>query len=214
MGIISEQAAQTLLAPHHDVLFDIVMGAGADYASAKTPAPPSRRTRANILNDAMIDRAKANFPGGVAMRHHRNLLLLQFAGTADVLINFKKLNRRGRPSNYPTPNALLFQQAQQLPGLPDEIRLTLGYDFDETHQRISEVRVLQQDGDHVVWSYEILPPGATVQLPLVVPIVPIAPAAPATLVGPATPITPAIPGTAATPRVKAKPSAVKKKKAE
>ncbi|MBL9103618.1 MAG: hypothetical protein JNL82_21910 [Myxococcales bacterium] len=165
MGIISEDYARTILAPYEETLLGIFDQAGAAFSRATLPAPPRRRTRANLISDAILSLASNAFPGQIAPRYYRELLLLQINSGEDLLINFKKLGRNGLPCNYPTQNAVTFANAT-LPCMPNEIRLTAGYVFDETHQRISEVRMLQQDGGRLLWSYEVLRKGQAVQMPL------------------------------------------------
>lgn len=163
MGIISESQARTRLAAYEETFLGLFLEAGAAVAEVKPAALPTRRTHANMMSDKIMELVNREFPDQVTPRHYRNLLLLQSDGEPDILINFKKLKSNGMPSNYPTEASLRFHSVA--PGMFEPIHLTVGYVFDETHQRVSEGRVLLQDGDRLLWSYELKQSGP-IQLPL------------------------------------------------
>jgi hypothetical protein len=60
----------------------------------------------------------------------QNLWLIE---AANAIIRFKKTNENGLSSNYPTSQAVAFDEGETLPGLPTEpTRLTIGYLLDAT----------------------------------------------------------------------------------
>lgn len=60
----------------------------------------------------------------------QNLWLIE---AANCIIRFKKTDENGSSSNYPTPQAVAFDEGETLPGLPVEpTRLTVGYLLDAT----------------------------------------------------------------------------------
>ncbi len=60
----------------------------------------------------------------------QNLWLVE---SANAIVRFKKTDENGVSSNYPTPQALAFDEGETLPGIPVEpTRLTVGYLLDQT----------------------------------------------------------------------------------
>ena len=60
----------------------------------------------------------------------QNLWLIE---SANAVIRFKKTDEDGVSSNYPTPQAVAFDQGEELPGLPPRpTRITAGYLLDAT----------------------------------------------------------------------------------
>jgi hypothetical protein len=58
---------------------------------------------------------------------------LWFIEAANTIIRFKKTDENGKSANYPTKQALAFDNGELLPGIPEEpTRLTVGYLLDPT----------------------------------------------------------------------------------
>ena len=84
----------------------------------------------------------------------QNLWLIE---AANCIIRFKKTDESGSSSNYPTSQAVAFDEGEILPGLPVEpTRLTVGYLLDATGSQYVRSQVsLQLKG--VGWCAAIIP---------------------------------------------------------
>ena len=84
-----------------------------------------------------------------------NMVLVQgrwlWRATWDLFVQFKMLDKTGRPQNYPTPGALEFDEQLELDGAPG-MRVTLGYMLDEETIGVVSVRIVGQDGPRILFS--------------------------------------------------------------
>lgn len=93
----------------------------------------------------------------------------------DLVVQFKMLDKTGRPSNYPTERARNFDAQMELDGFPPGMRVTLGYTLDEETIDVVDVRVVAQDGPRISFSrllsavQEVLPFHTPVQAPTQTP---------------------------------------------
>ncbi len=115
------------------------------------------RTRANIINDHIVDVAKQFFAekhpeiGSFAAKGRR---LFQVPDAA--ILHFKKLDRQKRPCNYPTLFAIRFNDPDQfLPGFGPLPRLAVGYVPSRDWTRIDSIFITRPDGKEVRWSIEL-----------------------------------------------------------
>src|SRR5438445_13761716 len=110
--------AEALLGPHGPTLVECVRGGIDDYFTGYSPAVRvvhSRRTRANIIRDHIIQRAMAAFANVEGVNRVRNATkgrytLLSIEGRA--LLRFKYLGPTKRSRNYKTPLAKAFMDNQ------------------------------------------------------------------------------------------------------
>jgi len=141
--------AETLLYPHGPMLVECVKGAVNDYFSlypASVRAFHSRRTRANIIRDHIIQRAMeafANVPGVNRVRNATKgrYTLLSVDGRA--LLRFKYLGSTKRSRNFKTPLAKAFANNQvAIADLPTEAtRFDVGYIWNDLETGIVEVLI-------------------------------------------------------------------------
>ena len=115
----------------------------------------SKRTHANVMWQFLVHEAKNVFAGtDVIAKPGRNTIT--FSCRNKVLMRFKKISENGLSSNYPTQTALDFNVMQMvLEGMPEAIRVDVGYVIDPATFRITELRVVQRDGKAVAWQYQI-----------------------------------------------------------
>ncbi len=115
------------------------------------------RTRANIINDHIVDAAKQLFAERhpeIAPFHAKGRRLFEVPNAA--VLHFKKLDKQKRPSNYPTLFALDFNDPQRfLPGLGPLPRLAVGYRPSEDWTSIDGIFVTRPDGNQIRWFIEI-----------------------------------------------------------
>jgi hypothetical protein len=161
--ILSYEQVQKRLEKYWKTLEQLPRRALAKYKKhvAAKLAQPSGRLRATAMHDFMIDELRVLF--GADLIYSNGRWLLQ--PSQDLVVQFKKVNSKGRTSNYPTQTALNFETQLLLPGFPTCMRITCGYRLDKTNTEVADVSLIARDGDRVVW-HESLEP----QLPLLAPM--------------------------------------------
>ena len=145
MGILSQSAVQRRLRSFESKLADAVRRAWHRYMTTIAPAfkhVPLPRLRANAVQALIIEEVLELFPDRVFRARGRSLLWI----AEDLIVQFKKLDRRGRPRNYPTQTALAFDAQLEIPGVPSATRATIGYELDKLGTQIAALSVVLQDG--------------------------------------------------------------------
>ncbi|MER9236833.1 hypothetical protein NKI56_33360 [Mesorhizobium sp. M0622] len=85
----------------------------------------------------------------------QNLWLIE---TANSVIRFKKTDEDGVSSNYPTPQAVAFDDGDELPGLtPMPTRLTAGYLLDATGTGFMRSQISLPTNKGAMWCAAIVP---------------------------------------------------------
>jgi hypothetical protein len=167
-GWITQEEAQSILAPHHDQLRACVSGGWAKWIREIKPRfpTPTRRLRANAIWDGMVDEARVRFNDipGVVMLDRGDRFFLAFDGR--ILARFKKLDGRLRTRNYPTQGSLQFDAQMNLPAVPDGSMLTIGYRVDEETMSLKDILVVMSRSKRVIWSYDIDEPHSNLATPL------------------------------------------------
>lgn len=116
-----------------------------------------RTTRANLLADLFWEELGKRLPDRglkVVEVHARKLLSIG----GHLVIQFKKLDARGQPRNYPTQTALAFGAQEPLPIIGTAPRLTLGYYLDGLETEIQEIRLLCTNAEGVAWYHTVEAP--------------------------------------------------------
>jgi hypothetical protein len=161
-------------------------------------AQPSRRFRSTIIQEIMVDDARRTFTQDVVLARGRWLL----RAASDLVLQFKKVNSKGRSSNYPTAGALDFVTQLELPNMPRGTRVTLGYRLNRLGTEVAAVRLVAVDGSFMLWNEEIV---ASNQGTLALPVPGLGTAAPTRRLR-------ARPDAIAARRLKAKPTKANKKR--
>ena len=165
--MISKDEARTLLEPYHIPLRACVMAAWQQWRTVILPVVPIAypRGQANIMYELIAQEARRQFLPLSGVQIIEGSVRLFLAIGDRILIRFKKLNDRLRPSNYPTCQALLFDEQMDLPTIPSKAeRITVGYKLNELRTDIS-VHAVYVQGKDVVWDYQLEQPQTAV-LPL------------------------------------------------
>ena len=85
----------------------------------------------------------------------QNLWLIE---SANAVIRFKKTDEDGVSSNYPTPQAIAFDEGEELPGLPPKpTRLTAGYLLDATGTGFMRSQISLPTNRGAMWCAAIVP---------------------------------------------------------
>jgi hypothetical protein len=114
------------------------------------------------MHDLIVDEARRIFKTNVVKARGRWLL----TAATDLVLQFKKVNGRGRTSNIPTDAALEFATQLELPGIPSGTRVTLGYRLNREGTEVQDVRLVATNGIALIWNEEM----TTNQLSLPAPI--------------------------------------------
>jgi len=118
-------------------IFDEVLRHGHDTYERYPPefvVDHDASTQAHCTYRHILSMALGELGGLPQVRHFdikgQNLWLIE---AANAIIRFKKTDENGTSSNYPTSQALAFDNGDILPGLPEEAtHLTVGYLLDQT----------------------------------------------------------------------------------
>jgi hypothetical protein len=153
------QEAEDLIEPHKESLGGVIRTAWGALARYRDDlAVISRGSRAFLVRDFMVVNALREFYAvpGVAPVFRRGRFFLVFGGV--LFVQLKKFNKRGRPSNYLTPQALgIINQAQGdlFEDYPRVTFATAGYKLNALETQIDEVAVACHKGQSELWALEI-----------------------------------------------------------
>ncbi|MGN6107220.1 MAG: hypothetical protein ACTHU0_19085 [Kofleriaceae bacterium] len=155
----------TRLAPHESFLASLPERAAERYRNQLAPAFAARwpSVRAGEIQALMIELMTAYDGANMVFVQRRWL----WRATCDLFVQFKLLDKMGRPQNYPTPGAVEFDEQLDLDGAPG-MRVTLGYTLDEETSGVVSVRIVGQDGPRILFSRSLF--AAQEVLPLHAPL--------------------------------------------
>ena len=160
---LNESEVAELLRPHYDRLWRC--GALPFYKYKETypdQSVHSLRTRATIIHDLMIHRARAEFDRVRGVRildlvHPYNRTFLEIRERA--LIRFKKLDENKQPRNYQTDFVRDYNEDNDLPGIPPKAhRLTLGYRLNPLQTEVLDVLITSYLGNRLDVDIELYIP--------------------------------------------------------
>jgi hypothetical protein len=158
--MLNQAQAQKLLEPYFTAIKEAIM-AGFKYYHRRYADESHRhhaRSRANLVNDHIVDFANRNLAKFPGVKHLSVFGRKLFQVHDEILLHFKKLDRRKLPSNYPTLFALDFMKQKQLelPGLPATLpRLIAGFVPSKDWARVEGVFITCPDGDKVAWYLDL-----------------------------------------------------------
>lgn len=116
------------------------------------------RTRACLVQDIMVRRAKAEFSDNPRVRIVARDETIKFVFDEAVVARFKKADASGLGSNIQTQAVMQFvDQQQELPGLPDMHKVEVLYHLNKLQTQIEHVTVVARDDDRMLWHYAITP---------------------------------------------------------
>jgi hypothetical protein len=152
-----------ILRPHYDRLWRIAAFPFYDYQNTyPNTTVHSLRTRANIIHDLMVHRARREFDGVDGTRiidltypNSRTLLEID----QRILLRFKKLDELKQSRNYPTRFLRDYELDRDLPGIPPRAhRLTLGYILNSFQTEVQYVLVTSVIGKRIEYDVELYIP--------------------------------------------------------
>lgn len=160
MSLITQDNALEILQPHLTKLCSILTGAWSDYLkySPEQKILHSPRTRANIIYDHAIDRAKTDLVDDESVRlvelpaeHKQKLLLFRDALT----VRPKMLDGKLMPKNHKSAQNSDLMGQRQLPGIPDICHLIAGYQLNGQETAVESLYLTCPNGKKNYWAFDI-----------------------------------------------------------
>jgi len=133
MKPIEKSVALELLGEDLDLIHNCVRLGWGDFQEDFTPAQRMKfcpRTRANMVNDLIIERAKSAFDGHIRAEFFEINQMWVAAFQSGIAVRFKKLDEGFSARNIPTQQALNFVRQGALPGIGEGVNLNAGYRLD------------------------------------------------------------------------------------
>jgi len=159
MPLIERSEAQQLLNSHLNVISNSISSGVDEYFSMYSDEARSRHrptTRANIIHDHIIDRAKRGFDLKSGTRHHDSRGLSLFVLDERFLLRFKKLNDDKVSRNQKTNQVQAFRQQQKvLDGIETLYNIEAGYVFNELEQGIQSIFLVCPNGRGIYWDIDL-----------------------------------------------------------
>jgi len=158
MRRLSRDAALSLIEAHNERFWRVCEEPWERWKQSPDPRL-SPRTRANLINDWMLDTARREFagvPGSEFVEiESKGLVLLRLDG--QLVVRFKKFDDSRRPRNYQTAHARQYNQQMSLPEIPPATRVYCGYRLNRFRTDIRDVSISCMSGTRVEWNIEIEP---------------------------------------------------------
>jgi hypothetical protein len=112
----------------------------------------SRRSRASLIHDNIVHRAKELFndTDEVSFKVIRGLFVLFFGGY--VCLRFKKLDKRKRSSNIQTQQTLSFMNQMEIPDIPQTTKMVAGYQFNDLETDFAVYITYPNGSSSVPWN--------------------------------------------------------------
>jgi len=160
MTLLMKSVAQSILEPYIEMLDIIIQTAFDRYHKQPDKHEHTPRSRASLIHDFMIINAESefiNYPG-VSIHDSRGLVLFNFGD--EIMLRFKKMDRRLRPANIPTQQALAFEEQGQLPlfqNYPPATHVTAGYVPNDAWTQIDQKIITCYKGNELEWVLPIEP---------------------------------------------------------
>lgn len=158
-NILGAERANSVLAPHIDDLILSVRDGQEHYQKMPLAllAPYCRRTRANMLNDAIVDAAANRLSGRAGVVIDEDFESKFFIFDSVLATRFKKLSRNDCTRNVHTKrqNGIDFHQ-QELAGFQRLTFVSFGYVVNKIWTEVTELKVICRYGDETLWTIPVI----------------------------------------------------------
>lgn len=156
MATAKESDIRPILTDYLDAFGEIWRGAWSDWLVAEKGFFRCNRTRAGFVWEHAIERAHRLFEGDPRVVIRRRHETFWFLLDDRVVFRFKKGDETGLSSNLPTQAMLAFYDPEQeLPGMPEVVRLDVVYVLNKLQTAIEDVRIVYREREKVVWMFSI-----------------------------------------------------------
>lgn len=155
-----------------------IVGAVSDYQEYPTEkrAVHCDRTRANIVRDHAVQRARDLFASEPRVRFVDEGELTLLSVDSKLRIRFKKLDPRLRTRNHETAQSRMFAEQEMvgeqttLPGLPDPTNINAGYIINAVGTGAQSTWLVCPDGTRSpYWQYELIAEAVSGVIPEITP---------------------------------------------
>lgn len=140
--------------PHLPTVKKLVDLAVADYNRECNDIrhKTSRRSRASIIHDNLVYRAKELFDGsdGISYKVIRGMFVLFFGGY--VCLRFKKLKKNKLSCNILTQQTLSYMNQMEIPDIPQTTKMIAGYQFNDLETDFSVYITYPHGSSSIPWS--------------------------------------------------------------
>lgn len=158
---MTQDQAHERLKDHYQILCESVVDAYQRYRKYPRRTIHRRATRAGVVNDEIIAGVIESFhdiPNAYPVEIRRKNLRFLKVGD-DVLLWFKKTDRRHRPSIYPTDHAVSLEAGGQISMFPDCTILVVGYLLNRDETKVVRVSIAKPAGRRRLpeWCIDIEP---------------------------------------------------------
>jgi hypothetical protein len=154
--MLSRERAFDLVMPFEDD-FVAAVQVGIDSMATLSPAqrlPLSKRTLANMLNDYIVTDATQRLHDNKAVKIDTELGFTTFLiGSAAVRI--KKIDKKGRYSNYPTQQQIDLLYQRIFPDVELLTQVIFGYRLDDLWREIKQVSFVCWNGNRRHWEIPV-----------------------------------------------------------
>ena len=156
MSLAEQNKVQEVLGPYHADIARIVLGAWNEWLNIQgaVTQPLCDRSRANLVWDLMVQRARAMFDGNNSIRIFDHNQTCFFVIGGSVLLRFKKADQQGFSRNYPTQTALSFYD-REVDMFDAPLRVEVVYVLDRLASTISSIQIVARNKTGILWAYEI-----------------------------------------------------------
>lgn len=155
--LISEQEAKFILEPHLSAFRQVMENAWQDWISIpdEQRVKLDARSRASCLYAFIMHHAKTRFDNvpGLKLIEKRGLFLVDV--NDKVVVRFKKLGANKKTRNASTKQQITFGLQLELPGMPQAVRLNVGYVLNLTQTAFEDLFVTLQQGRKLKWDFPI-----------------------------------------------------------
>ena len=156
-SLLSVEDAKVILDPHLQKLQECITGGWdawhRDYGHRHHVL--CSRTRASIVYDEIRHLAEKKFTDceGTRVIPKRGFFLLYIGD--EIVLRFKKLDKRGLTRNLPTRQQRLFEAQRSIKGILPGTYLNAGYQLDDLQQLIHRTMVSCQHQRSIQWTIEL-----------------------------------------------------------
>lgn len=158
--LMSEDEARERLQLYFPSIKKAIEDGFFEFANLAVIHPPTYavmkgRTRASLISDWIIQKARYIFAGmdNIEVKEVNSLILFIIDGT--IVLRFKKLSSKLRPSHSKTFQQEKFAYNLPLPGVEPATYFTAGYVLDSLGTKVEGIHVVHQEGKNIVYAIQL-----------------------------------------------------------
>ena len=150
--------AEAILKPHYPLFCECIEGAWDEYYE-RVPedirAKLEKRARAGVLHDLMVHHALRVFQNVPSVNFVTSHGYVHLSVQGCVLIRLKKLDEKGRPTNYQTKQVKKLNAGEMLTDIPPALRMVAGYQVNKLHSGLVALLIVAPKGRGIAFKLTI-----------------------------------------------------------